>query len=116
MLSRWLKIGAVDVDSGQIMITDPCYLDDYRPDEFTTADQKRLPSDVDPAEFSYSAACVLTSNPPGHGMLFRGGVVVTATQCGDGSYPVFARFSGSEIAMVAVRFDLAADDEWTDPY
>lgn len=114
MLSMWKQIGTVDVDSGQIMITDPCYLSDYKDNDFM--DLERGPETVKDDAFSYDDACVLTSKPPYYGSLFRGGVVVTSTECGDGSYPVFVRLNGSSVAMVAVRFDLADGDSWSDPY
>jgi hypothetical protein len=32
--NNWEKIGTVGVDSGQLILVDPCYLDEFKKDEF----------------------------------------------------------------------------------
>ncbi len=84
MLKKKL-IGAIAVDSGQIMIGDPCYLDDWEAGEVTSVDGKE-PS----GEFCYDGACLATLNEPGYGLLSEGAALATRTLYGDGTYPVYA--------------------------
>lgn len=89
----WEVAGIVAVDTGQILVTDPCRLpfgaigganwdsekDLVRPDLSPAADGK----------LSYSGACRATMSEPRYGQL-EGGVAL-ATGYGDGVYPVLVR-------------------------
>ena len=75
-------IGHVGVDSGQVMITDPCYLDSWKADEFDSVDA--------PLNYSYSGACAATLGENGGAEIGSGTQgVASRTAYGDGCYPVF---------------------------
>ena len=77
MKSEWKKIGVVGVDSGTLMIGDPCYLDD---DGWTKEDYDkfvcRMKGDYKQVPFEHGHA--------GKAMIFSSGF-------GDGCYNVFAK-------------------------
>tara|TARA_R110001583_G_scaffold182253_1_gene339937 strand:+ start:225 stop:683 length:459 start_codon:yes stop_codon:yes gene_type:complete len=85
---KYILAGHCPVDSGQIMITDPCYLDEWIANEHE--------DEVNFHEFSYNTACHLTSKidfselPE---LQWRNGglAVVSSTGYGDGHYPVWAK-------------------------
>ena len=75
-------LGHVGVDSGQVMITDPCYLDSWKADEFDSADA--------PLNYSYSGACAATLGENGGAEIGSGTQgVASRTAHGDGCFPVF---------------------------
>ena len=77
------KVGEVGVDSGQIMIVDPCYVDDG---------------------LDYNASCKITLSKDGYGVNSEGGFV-TGTLFGDGTYPIYAEFENGRISSLTIRFD-----------
>jgi len=83
-------IGYCGVDSGQIMITDPCYLSTWKDNEPFGIKEK----DED-GNFSYRGACELTTHPTKKGGQFKNKIgaeigVVSSSGFGDGVYPVYA--------------------------
>lgn len=84
------QIGVVGVDSGQLIISDPCYLSNWKDNEFDA------PSE--PSDMSYSNACKITLNSKDLGgeILFSKGhsgqAVVFCPGFGDGVYPVIAHY------------------------
>lgn len=99
------RIGEVYVDSGQIMLIDPCYVldDDYNPGG-------------DPTGGPYDQVCRLTTGSLRYGQ-FNGGVA-TATYAGDGCYPVYADLdSDGQVMSVTIVFhdpNEDAEDLWDD--
>lgn len=91
-------IGYCGVDSGQILLIDPCYVwsDNFDPDG-------------EPTGGNYDAACRITLSGSGAGEIAGG--VVTQTAWGDGSYPVTAKFDGNRIVSVTIDFDPVYEDE-----
>lgn len=91
-------LGYVAVDSGQVMITDPGYLNEWADNEM---------GDTGEGHFSWSGACATTlsarhGDVNGSGQLNfatgNGGVaVVSRTGLGDGYYPVWATMTDSEV-------------------
>ena len=88
---RWEEIGAIGIDSGQMMLIDPCYT---------------LPED------DYKLCVKETSNKDRCGIV-RGetgglsGFAVTKTFSGDGVYPVFVkRSSDGKIREMKIKFDV----------
>jgi hypothetical protein len=73
-------IGNVWVDSGQLVITDPCYLRDWGGDEFGKDNE---------GEYSYAGACTATLSEKQYGMLETGMAAAFSTG-GDGVFPVEA--------------------------
>ena len=80
-------IGHCGVDSGQILLIDPCYV--YK-DEYGSGGD-------------YDQCCQITLSEDKAGQTDLG--VVTATQHGDGCYPVYAQRDGyGRIKQVTITF------------
>lgn len=99
------RIGEVWVDSGQVMIVDPCYLGDWKDNEFS----QENPED---RSFSYAGACNATLSS-GRADQLEHGAVASSTAYGDGVYPVYAeRDPDGTIVRLVIEFDeRSADDE-----
>lgn len=84
------QVGTFAVDSGQIMIIDPCYVDEG---------------------FSYGQVCEITTNKEnGYKGEFNGGFV-TSTLHGDGQYPIMAELNDRGcIIRLVIDFDFQEDD------
>lgn len=92
---EWEEIGVVTVDSGQIMVCDPCVIGDDFNDEFTY-------KDFDPDKFSYNTVSNITNpNIPGQFLLKALNI---RTCYGDGIYPVYGHFLDGQ--MVEIRIPL----------
>lgn len=90
------QVGTFTVDSGIVMIGDPCYLEDWDPE--------RPPADPDESidPYGYAAACEVGSSPAGSGELDCQASAVAAV--GDGIYPVFVeRDSGGRVTDIHIR-------------
>lgn len=85
-------IGSVGVDSGQILITDPCYV--YE-DEFVP--------DAPPTGGKYDTTCRITLHGDCYGE--NGDGFVSATAFGDGRYPVYGEFDGDRLVRITIDFD-----------
>jgi len=102
------KIGDVGVDSGQVMITDPCYI------ENEWIKRKFDPHSPRTREFSYNGACHETVTEGGGGQLnyrlgHAGAGVAASSGWGDGVYPIFASYNEEgRIAKLEIIF---IDDE-----
>jgi hypothetical protein len=102
MKNGTIKIGNCSVDSGQLMIVDPCYVDSFVNDEF---DNQVYDLDEE-VPFSYSGACNVTLHTPAQGgQLGNGTAVATSTGWGDGSYPVYAEIEDGRVASVTIYFN-----------
>ena len=100
-------IGSMAVDSGQAMIGDPCYLDEWEPwnDKSESFDEHLNKA----GEYSYLGACGVTLKK-GYGELGNGRSVAFSTGYGDGLYPVYAEIDNDgRIARVVIEF--IGDDE-----
>ena len=92
-----IHIGNVAVDSGQILIVDPCYLSEWKDGEY--GDLKS----------HYGRACHLTSDTKNLGgeMIVSGiaGTGVAASSgYGDGLYPVIATYKDGRIKKLEIHF------------
>jgi len=100
-------IGHFGVDSGQAMVGDPCYLDEWEPwnDKVDTFDEH-----VNKAgQYSYLGACGVTLKQ-GYGELGNGTAVAFSTGYGDGYYPVYAELDDDgRVAKIVI--DFIGDDE-----
>jgi hypothetical protein len=107
MSVKFKHVGDVGVDSGQIMVGDPCYVREFVSDEFNNVES------VDGAfPYSYSGACSATCSAGAGQLAVRPGVgsaVVSSTAFGDGIYPVFQVFEDGK--LVALHIDLTMGDE-----
>lgn len=78
-------IGTCAVDSGQLLIVDPCYLSRWKDNE--------LNDPFTESDLSYSHACDITLNHINRaGTLGNSSAVVFAPGFGDGVYPVIAHY------------------------
>jgi len=104
----WVKIGSFGVDSGQVLITDPCYLHDWKADEFKKEEIEEMQKSGKFA-YSYNGACARTlmeekgKRGAGHIGLGCDGVV-SPTGWGDGEYEVYALYKGGRVKELKIRF------------
>lgn len=93
-------IGSFAVDSGQAMVGDPCYLDQWKTDEGL---EWNLEGKV--GQYSYQGASATTLENTGTMELGGGLAVAFSTGYGDGSYPVWAKFDeAGRIEKIVIEF------------
>ena len=100
-------IGEFSVDSGQAIVGDPCYLDEWEnwdnDEPFDNHVQKK-------GQYGYLGACGVTLTQ-GYGILGMGRAVAFTTGYGDGLYPVYAEFDeNGRVAKVVIDF-IGEDEE-----
>jgi hypothetical protein len=98
----WILAGVVGVDSGQLMITDPCYLESEW-DPIVTLDFGSKAAGV----YSYDGACHATLSEEKFGQLnyrlgHAGAGVAFSSGYGDGCYEVYVRKEEGRIAEARV--------------
>jgi hypothetical protein len=99
MMADKVLLGHFSVDSGQVMIGDPTYLDDFKNDDYKEDGLQN--------EYSYSGACATTTTKQNGGELLANGVslaVVSSTGMGDGIYPVHAIKENGRIKEITIKF------------
>lgn len=101
-------IGEVGVDSGQLMVTDPCYIDqEWQHEPFAV--RRDLETGADPLfNYSYNGASNATLSGQGHGQLaykmgHAGAGVAFRTGWGDGVYSVYAEKHDGRIVRIYVN-------------
>ena len=101
-------VGHCAVDSGQLLIVDPCYLDEWQAGEYDALRHDRQ----EQAQNDYERACRVTLD---HlvGLTLDGMAVVSSTGYGDGSYPVYATFYRGRVARLEILFDGDGEEEST---
>ncbi len=108
MFSDLEYVGSFAVDSGQAMVGDPCYLDQWKTNE---GEEWNLEGKI--GEYSYQGASATTiANSVGE--LGIGSAIVFNTGYGDGYYPVYIqRGADGIISKVVIDFEgeLEGDDE-----
>jgi hypothetical protein len=93
-------IGSFAVDSGQAMVGDPCYLDQWKTDEGL---EWNLEGKV--GQYSYQGASATTLENTGTMELGSGLAVAFSTGYGDGLYPVWAKFDETgRIEKIVIEF------------
>ena len=102
-------IGHFAVDSGQAMVGDPCYLDEW---ELWNDKAEQFDNYVNhKGKYSYLGACNATLNE-GYGELGIANAVVFSTGYGDGVYPVYAELNeDGRVARVVIEFISDEDEE-----
>ena len=96
-------IGSFSVDSGQAMVGDPCYLDEWQP--WNSEEHNFDEHQTKAGEYGYLGACGVTLKE-GYGELGMGSAVVFTTGYGDGVYPVYAEFNDDgRIVKVSIVFE-----------
>ena len=102
-MGKWENIGSFGVDSGQVLITDPCYLDDWEGNEYN-ADKIKKAQESGKYPYSYSGACG-GAGKKGAGRIGQGCVgIVASTGHGDGEYPVLALFEKGKVKELKIVF------------
>lgn len=90
----WIRAGQAGVDTGSILVTDPCYVVSDHPNEpYQSYEQLMDAVDLD-------APYVQLHNEFGAEI----GVYVTRFG-GDGVYPVYVETRGARVVAVQIRFD-----------
>lgn len=94
-------IGYCGVDSGQLLIADPCYLKDWRAGDYDPV-HKRGDGN------HYNEACYTTMNEDMGGEVLISGVagtgVAVSTGYGDGNYPVVAHYKDGRVQKITITF------------
>ena len=109
---REVLIGRIGVDSGQIMVCDPCYIDSHWKFE---AFEANSPRQKDNFTFTYNGACNATLQQGvarSGGELGNGLGVASSTAFGDGVYEVYQIWAGDNLLRVEIRF--SNDEELSD--
>lgn len=117
-------IGYINVDSGQVMVGDPCYIKDNFADktetsmeDWATAMQKLLPEGVESVNDSYECPDKLPLNYHGASIASccndRGGMLEAAfggssaicvgSGYGDGTYPVYLEYGNDGMGRINKR-------------
>ena len=104
VLTDLVYAGSFGVDSGQAMVGDPCYLDEWK----TNRDEEwDLAGKI--GQYSYQGASATTIDSSA-GVLGNGRSVVFNTGYGDGVYPVYAEFNDDgRVARIVIEF--VSDEE-----
>ena len=105
----WTLVGECAVDSGQLMVCDPCYISSHwKSNEFTSS------TDEDKNDFSYDGACVTTirhtAGQLGNSFGSRYLGVATSTAGGDGVFPVYVRYDRGTAMEFRIMLDGAKLD------
>lgn len=94
MSDRWIKLGMVGVDSGQLMIVDPCYVDDDDPFNYND-----LMKQWNEREGQKSIGFPVNEfHPEGLGIVFSG-------FGGDGAYPIYGHIEDGRLTQVRICLD-----------
>lgn len=108
MIDRYgaTKIGYCSVDSGQIMIVDPCYV---------------VGRGADNSEEDYDRICEVTLDNQSEvkcaGPIFEGHAIASGTLYGDGRYPVWAEVdSNGRVRSLTIDFDPESYEDEEDDY
>lgn len=92
----WLQAGTVPVDSGQVMLIDPCYVES----DFVTEYGAKPGKNPD-----YAGACSASLTKAQCGNFANGLGFCTSTNIGDGEYPVYVQYDANgRIARVLIEF------------
>ena len=95
-------IGEFAVDSGQAIVGDPCYLEDWKLWDSSEVDYNDNINRV--GEYGYLGACNATAGK-GFGQLGNMSAVAFSTGYGDGIYPVYANITeDGRVGMVVIDF------------
>lgn len=99
------EIGFVSVDSGQLMITDPCYINNEWQEEQFEIIRHDIKRDFN---YSYAGAGYASSSKDGYGQLnfklgHKGAGIAIGTFGGDGDYSVFAEKYNKKVVRIYVN-------------
>jgi hypothetical protein len=99
-LTDLIYAGSFSVDSGQAMVGDPCYLD-----EWDTNKNEEWNIEGKEGQYSYQGASA-TTIASSYGELGIANSVVFNTGYGDGVYPVYVKLNDDgRVSMVVIDFE-----------
>ena len=105
ILTDLIYAGSFAVDSGQAMVGDPCYLD-----EWDTNKNEEWNIEGKQGQYSYHGASATTLEKS-YGELGLANAVVFNTGYGDGVYPVYVKLNDdNRISMVVIDFEGDIDE------
>lgn len=104
-------IGHIGVDSGQMMLCDPCYIDSIW-EKKDTRDFSDLSAFE--GEFNYLGSAQATLSDKKAGVLGLSAGVVCSTGWGDGLYPVYVTYEGNRISEMRIVFISDEEEEEDD--
>lgn len=107
VLTDLIYAGSFGVDSGQAMVGDPCYLDNW---DTNKNDEWDIDNKV--GQYSYHGASA-TTLANSYGEIGNSSAVVFSTGYGDGVYPVYVEMnSDGRVSKVVIDFegDLGDDE------
>jgi hypothetical protein len=97
--------GTFGVDSGQAMVGDPCYLDQWKTN---VGEDWNLEGKVGDYSYQGASATTIESN---YGELGISTAVVFSTGYGDGLYPVYVKLNNDgRVSKVVIDFEGDLDD------
>ena len=105
-LTDLIHAGSFGVDSGQAMVGDPCYLDEWK-----TNQDEEWNLEGKENQYSYQGASATTVKAAA-GELGMGSAVAFSTGYGDGSYPVYVHYNDEGRVMMAL-IDMTGDETIT---
>jgi hypothetical protein len=98
--------GRFSVDSGQAMVGDPCYLDDW---DTNRNEDWNLDGKLNQYSYHGASATTIANN---YGELGNANSVVFSTGYGDGLYPVYVVLNGdNRVSKVIIDFEGDLDEE-----
>ena len=104
-LTDLIYAGSFAVDSGQAMVGDPCYLDNW---DTNKNEEWNIEGKV--GQYSYQGASATTIESS-YGELGLANAVVFNTGYGDGIYPVYIKLNDdNRVSMVVIDFEGSVDE------
>ena len=114
----WEYIGSIGVDSGQMMLSDPCYVKDFEDSDDVVGLMDSIKKDSDNS-YSYTGACSQSNTSQQAGVLVNDiGAelgVVCSSGFGDGVYPVYVKrhaFGNNDTRVVEMKIEFVNEEEW----
>ena len=105
VLTDLIYAGAFSVDSGQAMVGDPCYLDDW---DTNKNEEWNLEGKI--GQYSYQGASATTIAKNYGSLGFN--AVVFSTGYGDGLYPVYVQLNeDGRVSKVFIDFEWEIDEQ-----
>ncbi len=105
-LTDLIHAGSIGVDSGQAMVGDPCYLDNW---DTNKNDSWELEGKEGQYSYQGASATTIASN---YGELGIASAVVFSTGYGDGVYPVYVQINeDGRVAKVVIDFEGDIDEQ-----
>lgn len=104
-------IGHVNVDSAQLVITDPLYLESWENDAYDSVSDDLNEAHFHPAPadlpYSFGGACAGASCSAKAAELNDGSGAVVSTGWGDGRYPVYVAMTEGRVDHVIIDFQVS---------